>query len=50
VTNNDAVMLKHHVTRQDINSNDYNLTIAVPADVTSNFQANVILTHPYTKF
>lgn len=43
-------MLKQHVTRQDTNSNDYNLTIAVPADVTFNFQANVILTHPYTKF
>jgi hypothetical protein len=38
------------VTRQDVNSNDYNLTVIVPAEVTKDFKANIVLTHPYTQF
>ncbi len=50
MTKDDSVMLKQQVTRSNLNSNDYNLTVIVPSDVTHNFQANIILTHPYTKF
>lgn len=47
--NEEEVYLKHKWTRQD-NSNDYNLTVIVPSEVTKDFKANIVLTHPYTKF
>lgn len=46
----DQIYLKHKVTRADVNSNDYNLTLIVPVEVTKDFKANIVLTHPYTKF
>jgi len=48
--NNEDVQLKHKVTRPNMDSNDYNLTIIVPTEVTGDFKATVVLTHPYTKF
>lgn len=43
-------VLKYKVTRDDLNSNDYSLTLIVPSDVNQDFKANVVLIHPYTKF
>ena len=37
------------MTREDVNSNDYNLTIIVPQTVESSFNAKIILSHPFTK-
>lgn len=42
--------LKQRVTRTDLNSNQYNLTLFVPHEIDRDFKANVILTHPFTKF
>ena len=43
-------VLKIKVTREDMNSNDYTLTLVVPPEVNHDFKTKVVLTHPYTKF
>lgn len=45
----DEPLLKYRVTREDVNSNDYNLTIIAPQTVESSFNAKIILSHPFTK-
>jgi len=42
-------LLKIKVTREDVNSNDYTLTLIVPPEVDQDFTTSVVLTHPYTK-
>lgn len=42
-------MLKYQVTREDSNSNDYNLVLIVPQTVETTFTAKVTLYHPFTK-
>ena len=42
--------LKLKLSREDLNSNDYTLTLMVPPDVDHDFEATVVLTHPFTKF
>jgi len=42
--------LKLKVSREDLNSNDYTLTLMVPPEVDHDFDTTVVLTHPYTKF
>jgi hypothetical protein len=41
--------LKLKVTREDLNSNDYTLTLMVPPEIDQDFTTTVVLTHPYTK-
>jgi hypothetical protein len=38
------------ITRPDIDSNDYNLTVVIPNDVFDDFQATIKLIHPFTNF
>lgn len=42
--------LKLQISREDLNSNDYTLTLSIPSDVDRDFETTVVLTHPYTKF
>ena len=42
-------MLKYQVTREDSNSNDYNLVLIVPQTVETTFTAKVTLYHSFTK-
>lgn len=44
----DSAFLKKKVTRLDTDSNDYNLTLFVPDEITQDFQCNILLIHPYT--
>ena len=46
----EQVYLRQRVTRADLNSNQYNLTVWVPQEIDRDFKASVILTHPFTKF
>jgi len=45
----DEPLMKYRVTREDANSNDYNLTVIVPQTVESSFTAKIVLSHPFTK-
>ena len=44
----DTGFLKQKVTRLDTDSNDYNMTLFVPDEVTHDFTCNILLIHPYT--
>lgn len=40
--------LKLKLSREDLNSNDYTLTLMVPPDVDHDFEATVVLTHSFS--
>ena len=42
-------LVNHHVTRADQNSNEYNLTVNVPIQVSHSFGVNLVLHHAYAR-
>lgn len=46
----DVHQVKHMLTRADLDSNQYTLTLVVPNEVTEAFSATIVLTDPYTRF
>lgn len=42
-------LIKHQVTREREDQNEYKLTLTIPNQVSHNFEAKVILSHPFAK-
>lgn len=48
-SNDESKLIKHQVTRDREDHNEYKLTLTVPNQVSHSFDAKVTLTHPYAK-